>query len=214
MAALLSRVRLKFWENEGLAANSLFLGQAHSPQRQMLAALRVKTLVCHGHSVRTLHLLLRSEYYLAIHALTPLRDEFWKYRLAGTLPSNSVKIQRQGRSHPFTELLISYSCVSCSDHNACMIVIFTSLHLISQQCKVDWCSNVELAASVPSAHKFVEARIGHTITEQTPREKCFFWAINNNAYLILTCSFQASLSIRSPLIFYTEKSEVQRSKGS
>lgn len=28
MAALLSRVRLKFWENEGLAASSLFLGQA------------------------------------------------------------------------------------------------------------------------------------------------------------------------------------------
>lgn len=58
----------------------------------MLAALTVKTLVCHGHSVRTLHLLLRSECYLAIHALTLLRDEFWIYMLAGTLPANSVKI--------------------------------------------------------------------------------------------------------------------------
>lgn len=134
MAALLSRVRLKFWEDEGLAANSLFLGQAHSLQR--LAALIIKILVCHGHSVRTLHLLLRSEFYLAIHALTLPRDEFWKYMLAGTLPVNSVKIQRQSRSHPFTELLIYFSCVSCRDHNASMLVIFTSLHLISQQRKV------------------------------------------------------------------------------
>lgn len=30
MATLLNRERLKCWENEGLAAYSLFLGQAHS----------------------------------------------------------------------------------------------------------------------------------------------------------------------------------------
>lgn len=98
----------------------------------MLAALIVKTLVCHGHSVRTLHFLLGSECCLAIHALTLLRDEFWKYVLAGALPADCVKIRRQGRNHPSTELLMYFSCVSCSDHKASLPVIFTSLHLISQ----------------------------------------------------------------------------------
>lgn len=160
-----------------------------SLQRQMLAALIVKTLMCHGHSVRTLHLLLRAECYLATQALPLLRDEFWKHTLAGTLPAKCVKIQRQDRNRPFTQLLVYFSCVSGSDHNASMPVIFTSLHLISQQSKVDWCSNTESAASAPSATKFVEARIGHTITKQTPCEKCFFQATNDNSYLILTGSF-------------------------